>query len=92
MVGVARQHAPIPSVASFRSWLESRPDEEPWELIEGVPMMMTPPSRRHQWIASNLESLLDAALRRHSPLLVAYHDIGVNIVSSVPYIPNPTWR
>jgi Uma2 family endonuclease len=51
--------------------------------------MMTPPSRRHQRIASNLESLLNAALRRHSPLLAAYHDIGVNIVSSVPYDPEP---
>jgi Uma2 family endonuclease len=58
-------------------------------LIEGAPMMMTPPSRRHQRIASNLESLLNAALRRHSPLLAAYHDIGVIIVSSVPYDPEP---
>jgi hypothetical protein len=61
MVGAARQDAPILSVASFRAWLASRPDEEPWELIEGVPMMMTPPNRRHQRIASNLESLLNRA-------------------------------
>jgi Uma2 family endonuclease len=89
MVGAARQHTPILSVASFRAWLASRPDEEPWELIEGVPMMMTPPNRRHQRIASNLESLLNAALKRHNPLLAAYHDIGVNIVSTVPYDPEP---
>jgi Uma2 family endonuclease len=89
MVGAVRQHAPILSVASFRAWLASRPDEEHWELIEGVPMMMTPPNRRHQRIASNLESLLNAALKRHDPLLAAYHDIGVNIVSTVPYDPEP---
>jgi len=89
MVGAVRQHAPILSVASFRAWLASRPDEEHWELIEGVPMMMTPPNRRHQRIASNLESLLNAALKRHNPLLAAYHDIGVNIVSTVPYDPEP---
>ena len=89
MVGVVRQHAPILSVASFRVWLASRPDEEHWELIEGVPMMMRPPNRRHQRIASNLESLLNAALRRHNPLLAAYHDIGVNFVSTVPYDPKP---
>jgi hypothetical protein len=58
MVGAARQHAPILSVASFRAWLTSRPDEEHWELIEGVPMMMTPPNRRHQRIANNLENFL----------------------------------
>jgi Uma2 family endonuclease len=89
MVGAVRQHAPMLSVASFRAWRGSRPDEEHWELIEGVPMMMTPPNRRHQRIASNLESLLNAALKRHDPTLAAYHDIGVNIVSTVPYDPEP---
>jgi Uma2 family endonuclease len=81
--------APILSVASFRTWLDSRPDEEHWELIEGVPMMMAPPNRRHQRIVSNLELLLNTALRRHKPQLAAYHDIGVNIVSTVPYDPEP---
>jgi Uma2 family endonuclease len=89
MVGAARQHAPILSVAAFRAWLASRPDEEHWELIEGVPMMMTPPNRRHQRIASNLESLLNAALKRHDPAFAAYQNIGVNIASTVPYDPEP---
>jgi hypothetical protein len=31
--------------------------------------MATPPNRRHQRIASNLESLLNAALKRHAPRL-----------------------
>ncbi len=48
MIGALRQRSPILSVASFRAWLASRPDEEHWELIEGVPMMTTPPNRRHQ--------------------------------------------
>ena len=30
---------------SFSAWSETRPDEERWELIDGVPMMMTPPTR-----------------------------------------------
>jgi Uma2 family endonuclease len=89
MVGIARQNAPILSVASFRTWLTSRPDEEHWELIEGIPMMMAPPNRRHQRIVSNLESLLNAALKGHAPALAAYHDIGVNITSTVPYDPEP---
>src|ERR1700674_237687 len=89
MVGAVRRPAPILSVASFRAWLASRPDEEHWELIEGVPMMMTPPNRRHQRIASNLESLLNIALKRHNPMFAAYHDIGVNIISAVPYDPEP---
>ncbi|MEA2948520.1 MAG: hypothetical protein QOI40_3850, partial [Alphaproteobacteria bacterium] len=32
---------------------------------------------------------MNAALKRHNPLLSAYHDIGVNIVSTVPYDPEP---
>src|SRR5215470_10218345 len=89
MDGAVRAHAPILSVASFRAWLRSRPDEEHWELIGGVPMMMTPPNRRHQRIVWNLENLLNEALNAHDPTLEAYHDIGVNIVSAVPYDPEP---
>jgi Uma2 family endonuclease len=89
MAGAVQKHAPILSVASFRAWLTSRPDEEHWELIAGVPMMMTPPNRRHQRIASNLEQLLNSALARHAPGFAAYHDIGVNIASTVPYDPEP---
>jgi Uma2 family endonuclease len=89
MVGAMRQHAPILTVASFRAWLRSRPDEEHWQLIEGIPMMMAPPSRRHQRIASNLERLLNDALKRHDPAFAAYQNIGVNIVSTVPYDPQP---
>jgi Uma2 family endonuclease len=89
MVGALHRNTPILSVASFRAWLKSRPDEEHWELIEGVPVMMTSPNRRHQRIASNLENLLNAALKHHNPLLAAYQAIGVNIVSTVPYDPEP---
>jgi len=89
MDGALRRHAPILSVASFRAWLRSRPDEEHWELIEGLPMMMTPPNRRHQRIVWNLENLLNGALASRDPTLEAYHDVGVNIVSAVPYDPEP---
>jgi Uma2 family endonuclease len=89
MVGDARHHAPVLSVAAFRAWLRSRPDEEHWELIEGVPMMMTPPNRRHQRIAFNLVSLLDNAFKNYDLTFAVYQDIGVNIVSTVPYDPEP---
>jgi Uma2 family endonuclease len=32
---------------------------------------------------------LNAPLARHAPGFAAYHDIGVNIVSTVPYDPEP---
>jgi Uma2 family endonuclease len=85
----ALSQAPILSVAAFRSWLVSRPDEEHWELIGGVPIMTTALNRRHRRVASNLESLLNAALKHHDPMLSVYHHIGLNIISTVPYDPEP---
>jgi Uma2 family endonuclease len=89
MAGAVRPLAPILSVASFRAWLTSRPDEEHWELIEGIPMMMAPPNRRHQRITFNIVSLLNSAFKRHNSMFAVYQDIGVNIVSEVPYDPEP---
>ena len=84
-----RHNGPILSVASFRAWLTSRPNEEHWELIAGVPVMTTAVERRHRRITSNLESLLNTSLKRHDPRLVAYHNIGLNIASIVPNDPEP---
>ena len=88
-----RRSAPL-SVAAFRSWVASRPDEERWELVDGIPMMMAPPTRDHQRIASNLERLLNDAIERlpeqRTPHLAAYQRIGVNLGPVVQnYDPEP---
>ena len=59
MAGVS---APL-SIEAFRSWVDSRPDEEHWELIAGVPMMMAPPTKAHQRIVANLDGMLRDALK-----------------------------
>ncbi len=88
-----KELAPL-SVAAFRDWAALRPDEERWELIDGVPMMMAPPTRDHQRIASNLERLLNDALERVAggsiPRLAAYQRIGLNLGPAVQhYDPEP---
>jgi Uma2 family endonuclease len=88
-----RRIAPL-SVGAFRRWAEFRPDEEHWELIDGVPMMMAPPTHDHQRIASNLERLLNDAIERlpqpHSPPVAAYQRIGVNLGPVIEdYDPEP---
>jgi Uma2 family endonuclease len=88
-----RNRTPL-SVAAFRRWAESRPDEEHWELISGVPTMMAPPTHDHQRIASNLERLLNDAIERlpqpHVPQVAAYQRIGVNLAPTVEdYDPEP---
>jgi Uma2 family endonuclease len=73
-----------------RSFIEDRSREEHWELIDGVAMMMAPPTRTHQRIARNLERLLLDALERHNPALTAFQAIGVNLAPDVEdYDPEP---
>jgi len=88
-----RRIAPL-SVVAFRKWAESRPNEEHWELVDGVPIMRTPPTHDHQRIASDLERLLNDAIERlpqpHSPPVAAYQRIGVNLGPVVEdYDPEP---
>ncbi|MHC2001109.1 Uma2 family endonuclease [Methylobacterium sp. CM6241] len=52
------------TVAEFRLWAEPRPDEERWELIDGIALLMSPPSARHQRIVSNLIRRLDELAER----------------------------
>ena len=47
------------SIATFRAWLASRPDEEHWELIGGVARLAAPATRDRRRITSNLEGLLN---------------------------------
>ena len=51
------------SVEEFFALMESRPEEERWQLIDGVAMMMPPPTLVHQRIASNLALELDMRFR-----------------------------
>ena len=87
--------APIPdrprlSVEVFRGFVEGRPEEERWELIDGLPVMMAPPTKAHQRIASNLERLLNDALERHAPQLAAYQRLGVDLTPTIEgYDPEP---
>jgi Uma2 family endonuclease len=87
--GMGAPVAPL-SIGTFRAWLESRPEEEHWELIGGVIMMMAPATHDHQRIASNLERLLIDALEAHRPELTAYQRVGLNLAPVAPdYDPEP---
>ncbi|SFU32810.1 Endonuclease, Uma2 family (restriction endonuclease fold) [Methylobacterium sp. 174MFSha1.1] len=67
------------SPAAFRSFQDGRPDEERWELIDGTPVMMTPPLIDHNRIASTLERLLNDALERHDPDREAVQRVGLEL-------------
>jgi Uma2 family endonuclease len=65
--------------AQFRSFQETRPDHERWELIKGVPVMMVPPTISHQRIADNLTRLLNDSLAKHDPARFAVSRSGVEL-------------
>ena len=74
----------------FRGFVECRPDEERWQLIDGVAVMMAPPTYAHQRIATNLLLLLHEALERHNPAMTVYQRGGVELGPAVPdYDPEP---
>src|SRR5882762_2351720 len=65
-IGTAHASTHRMTGAQFRSFQETRPDHERWELIKGVPVMMVPPTMSHQFIADNLTALLNEALAKHN--------------------------
>jgi Uma2 family endonuclease len=78
-IGAAHTTTRRMSGAEFRSFQETRPDHERWELIKGVPVMMVPPFIAHQRIAGNLERLLNDALATHDPTRFAVQGSGVEL-------------
>ncbi len=67
------------TVEEYLAFIESRPEEERWQLIDGVAMMMPPPTLRHQRIASNLARLLNVQLEKVRPDLYAYQEVGLMV-------------
>lgn len=75
--------------ADFRAFLETRPSEERWELIEGLPMQSAAPRIGHQRIAGNFERHLNAVLRTQRPDWHADRGIGIEVSPRSRYRPEP---
>lgn len=76
-------------VGEFDAFLRGRPREEWWQLIDGIAVMMNPPTLAHQRIASNFRDLLNDALRERRLDMYAYADIGVRIPNVGDFQPQP---
>src|SRR5882724_13574216 len=75
----------------FLDFYMTRPDGERWQLVDGLPMMMVPPTPIHQKLGKNLLKLLDRALERHRPELEAFYELGVRIPRVDDFNPQPDW-
>ncbi len=85
----ARPYSGTMDVNEFMAFLEMRPKEERWHLIEGVAVMMAPPSLAHQRIALNLCELLNRGFTAQSRDLYAYHEIAVRLPGVINFQPEP---
>jgi Uma2 family endonuclease len=89
MPGDFLRRQPQLSLPVFHAFRSTRPDEEKWELIDGVPMRMPPPTLAHQRIASNLAALLNVRLRLVKPEWQADCAIGLLVPGDEKYNPEP---
>lgn len=77
------------TVDSFLAFYDTRPDEEQWQLIDGVAILMTPPLLVHQVVASNLQQLLNAIAEKQASSWRAYQRIGIELPGFSYYRPEP---
>jgi Uma2 family endonuclease len=89
MAGDFLRRAPQLTMRQFHAFRDERPKEEKWELIDGVPMMMPPPTLMHQRIARNLETLLNTHLQGARPEWQADREVGVWLKGDEKYNPEP---
>lgn len=78
----------VMSAAEFTEFYERRPEGEHWELIAGVPIMMTPPTLVHNIISGNLARLLTDATKSIKRRVVAVQRSGI-VITDDDYRPEP---
>ena len=76
-------------VRQFLDFLEYRPDEEKWELIDGYALMMAPPTFGHQRISGNLWRALNDRLELAKPEWLAHFEVGIELPEYSRYRPEP---
>ena len=72
-----RAASKLMSVEEFLAFYDTRPEGEHWELIDGEAIMMTPPTRVHDRIGSNLARALNNHFEHARPEFYAYQGAGL---------------
>jgi Uma2 family endonuclease len=71
----------------FLAFVEDRPREERWQLIDGEAFVMMSPARLpHQRIGANLMLLLNGALAGSRPDLIAMQEVAVRLDSHPDFL------
>ncbi|MGH6923647.1 MAG: Uma2 family endonuclease [Propylenella sp.] len=73
----------------FLDFYMTRPDEERWQLVDGLAMMMVPANFLHQRLTDNFKSLLKEALKAKSRDLYPFENVGLRIPGVRDFNPQP---
>jgi Uma2 family endonuclease len=77
------------TIEEFLAFVETRPDEERWELIEGVPSINAAPVDYHQIVVANLTTFLMNEKRRLAAPWLPMPGIGTRVPISKNSLPQP---
>lgn len=81
-MGIVKDEKVLPTKIYTHADLGNFPDDEIWELIEGVPYQMAPPTPKHQEISTELtRQFANYLLEKRSPCKVYAAPFGI-------YLPN----
>ncbi len=85
----ARPTSGTMDIDEFMAFIEMRPKEERWHLIEGIAVRIGPPSLAHQRIAQNFCELLNRSFAGSSRDLFAHHAIAIRLPGVNNFQPEP---
>jgi Uma2 family endonuclease len=76
-------------IGEFLAFLKHRPKEEYWQLVEGIAIMMNPPTQVHQVIGLNLRDLFQKAIELRGLDLLAINESGLRVPGVANFLPRP---
>jgi Uma2 family endonuclease len=77
------------TIEEFLAFTDTRPEEERWELIEGVAIMNPAPIEHHQMIVSNIVAYLIAHKQRSGTGWLPMLGVGTRVPVSPRSLPQP---
>jgi Uma2 family endonuclease len=77
------------TIDEFLAFTDTRPDDERWELIDGVPVLNPSPTDFHQLIVANVLAALVTLRRARKARWIALPGIGTKAADFTDRLPQP---
>jgi Uma2 family endonuclease len=77
------------TIEEFLAFTDTRPEEERWELIEGVPVLNPSPIDYHQIVVTNISGFLWRFKAERNPPWLALIGTGTRVPVSAHNLPQP---